>query len=127
MKFQPDTLDGVNVLSRYETSRVWVNGAVWQSSLMVPWRGSVRSWGTADFSALGAEHFDALLDAQPEVVIFGSGTRLRFPAPALLRGLINKRIGIETMDLGAACRTYNVLAAEGRSVVAALLIETGAA
>jgi uncharacterized protein len=125
MKFQPDTLDGVNVLSRHETNRVWVNGTVWQSSLVVPWRGQVRAWGPTNFDALTPEHFDALLDAQPEVVIFGSGARLRFPPPALMRGLITRRIGLETMDVGAACRTYNVLASEGRSVMAALLIETG--
>ena len=50
-----------------------------------------------------------------------SGPRIRFAAPALLRPLIDARIGFETMDTAAACRTYNVLLAEGRSVVAALL------
>ena len=59
----------------------------------------------------------------PELVIFGSGARLRFPAPGLLRDLIERRIGVETMDTAAACRTYNVLASEGRSVVAALLLD----
>jgi hypothetical protein len=58
-----------------------------------------------------------------ELVIFGSGSRIRFAAPAVLRPLIERGIGIETMDTAAACRTYNVLASEGRAVVAALLIE----
>jgi uncharacterized protein len=125
MKFQPDTLDGVNVLSRHEAGRVWVNGVAWQRSLAVPARGTVAEWGAARFEDLRAEHFDALAAGGPEVVIFGSGSRLRFPPPALLRGLIARRIGVETMDLAAACRTYNVLAAEGRAVVAALLLESG--
>ena len=56
-------------------------------------------------------------------MIFGSGRRLRFVAPALMRSLIERRIGVETMDTAAACRTYNVLLAEGRAVVAALLFE----
>jgi len=56
-------------------------------------------------------------------VIFGSGRRLRFAHPSLLRPLIERRIGIETMDTAAACRTYNVLVSERRSVVAALLLE----
>ena len=60
----------------------------------------------------------------PELVVFGSGTRLRFAPPALLRGLMARRIGVETMDTAAACRTYNILAGEGRRVVAALLLET---
>jgi uncharacterized protein len=56
-------------------------------------------------------------------VIFGSGVRLRFPAPAMLSGLIARRIGVESMDTAAACRTYNVLVSEGRTVVAALLLD----
>jgi uncharacterized protein len=62
-----------------------------------------------------------LLRLRPELVVFGSGARLRFPPTALLRSLIDARIGIETMDTAAACRTYNVLASERRAVVAALL------
>ena len=127
MKFQPDTPDDVNVITRQEPGRVWVGATAFEYSVLVPWQGEVLPWGPIDAAALTPEHFEQIARWQPEVVIFGSGTRLRFPAPALVRGLINKRIGIETMDLGAACRTYNVLAAEGRSVVAALLIETGAA
>ena len=70
----------------------------------------------AAFEQLLAEHFEQALALQPELVIFGSGPRLRFVAPALLRCLIERRIGVETMDTAAACRTYNVLASEGRAV-----------
>ena len=59
-----------------------------------------------------------------ELVIFGSGKRLRFPQAAWIKPLIDKQTGIETMDTEAACRTYNILAAEGRRVVAALLLES---
>jgi uncharacterized protein len=123
MKFEPDTLSGVNVLSRHEPGRVWVNGTAWTRSVVVPARGTVTAWEPGSFSALQAAHFDALAVHGPAVVIFGSGSRLRFPPAALLRGLMERRIGIETMDVAAACRTYNVLAAEGRAVVAALLLE----
>ena len=58
-----------------------------------------------------------------EVIIFGSGARIRFPQAAWLRPLMARRIGLETMDTAAACRTYNILAQEGRSVAAALLLE----
>ena len=60
---------------------------------------------------------------KPELVIFGSGARLRFPPPAFLRSLMDARIGLETMDTLAACRTYNILAGEGRHVIAALIVE----
>ncbi len=126
MKFQPDRLDGTNTISRLEQGAVWVNANEWRSSVLVPWRGEVRAWAPATLQDLSAAHFDELLALQPELVIFGSGARLSFVAPALQRSLIERRIGVETMDTAAACRTFNVLASEGRRVAAALLIEAKA-
>ncbi len=123
MKFQPDQLPGVNVISRQQAGSVWVNAQRFDHSVLVPWQGEPQSWPPRTFDQLAAAHFDALLALQPELVIFGSGTRLRFVSPTLYRSLIERRIGIETMDTAAACRTYNVLASEGRSVVAALIVE----
>ena len=122
MKFQPDTLDGVNVITRLESGRLWVAGTPFAHSVLVPWKGEVLAWEPGGFEAIEAAHFERILALQPEVVIFGSGPRLRFAAPALMRALIDRRIGVETMDTAAACRTYNVLVSEGRSVVAALLL-----
>jgi uncharacterized protein len=122
MKFQPDSFRGSNAISRHDSSAVWVNGQRYEGNLLVPWTGAVTPWAATGFDHLAPEHFDAVLALAPELVIFGSGPRLRFISPALYRGLIGARIGIETMDSAAACRTYNVLAAEGRSVVAALLL-----
>jgi len=123
MKFQLDEPQGGNSISRHDGSRVWVNGEVHQSSLLVPWRGEVQAWPLTRFEDLSEAHFEQILAMKPELVIFGSGPRIRFAKPALYQQLIQARIGIETMDLAAACRTYNVLASEGRSVLAALLIE----
>jgi uncharacterized protein len=83
----------------------------------------VLEWPPQRFEQLQAAHFDQLLALSPELVIFGSGARQRFAAPALLRGFFERRIGFEAMDTAAACRTFNVLVSEGRSVVAALLID----
>ncbi|MDQ2780016.1 MAG: Mth938-like domain-containing protein [Pseudomonadota bacterium] len=123
MKFEPDTPKDANVVSRHEPGRVWVGNAVFDTSVLVPWRGTVVDWAVARFDDLKASHFDAIAALQPEVVVFGSGERLRFAPPALMARLMAERIGVETMDTGAACRTYNVLASEGRRVLAALLIE----
>ena len=125
MKFQPDTLDGVNVITRQESGRLWVGKTPFTHSVLVPWVGAVQAWEPARLEDLQARHFECLVALRPEVVIFGSGPRLRFAPPALMRALIEQRVGVETMDTAAACRTYNVLAAEGRSVVAALLLQTG--
>ena len=122
MKFQPDSLPGTNTVSRHEPGALWINGQRWTHSLLVPWRGEVRHWPLDSLADLSAAHFDAVLALAPEVVIFGSGERLQFVPPALYRALIAARIGIESMDTPAACRTYNVLASEGRSVVAALFV-----
>lgn len=123
MKFQPDSLDGVNTIARHDGGRVWVGARAYEGSVVVPWSGAVRAWAPARFDELLQAHFDGLLQDNPELVIFGSGARLRFPKPALLRVLIERRIGVESMDTPAACRTYNVLAGEGRNVVAALLLD----
>jgi uncharacterized protein len=126
MKFQPDTADGVNAVTRQEPGRIWVGPVLFEESILLPWQGAVQPWGVSSLDALTPAHFARILALKPEVVIFGSGSRLRFPAPALLRALIEARIGVETMDTAAACRTYNVLVSERRSVVAALLVEKSA-
>ena len=87
--------------------------------------GERRAWGCTGFDELNGHHFNQLLELNPELVIFGSGSRLRFVHPSLYASLISHRVGMETMDTAAACRTYNILAQEGRKVVAALLIEPG--
>ena len=123
MKLQADRIEGQNAIARHGPDGVIVNGIAHRSSLVVPWRGPVLPWPVHDFASLSATHFDALAALEPELVVFGSGSRIRFPAPQWTRSLIERRIGVETMDTAAACRTYNVLLAEGRSVVAVLLFE----
>ena len=122
MKFQPDLLAGTNVISRQEPDALWVGSQRFGHSLLVPWQGPVLRWAPSRPEALSAADFDALLALKPELVIFGSGPRLKFVHPGLMRALIARRIGVETMDTPAACRTYNVLVAEGRAAVAALLL-----
>lgn len=130
MKLQPDRLDVQSILA-YGTGWVGLgNNGVAEKidySVVIGSRGEKLPWDCQRFEQLTAEHFALLAGMKPELVIFGSGTRLRFPPPAFLRGPMAQRIGIETMDTLAACRTYNILAGEGRHVVAALLIEPDAA
>ena len=76
-----------------------------------------------DFSSLDIVHFETILDLKPELVLFGSGNVFRFPPLPLTQPLIDHGIGLEVMDTAAACRTYTVLASEGRQVVAALIVE----
>jgi uncharacterized protein len=124
VKLQPDRIEGVNAITAFAPGMVRVDDQGFTSSVVVPWRGEVQPWPCTAFEQLRAEHFEHLLALGPELVIFGSGRRLRFAAPSLMRALIERRVGVETMDTAAACRTYNVLAGEGRLVVAALLLES---
>ena len=124
MKFQPERAEGVNVITRHEPARLWVGPQLHTGSVLVPWQGAVQAWPVTAPAELTPAHFEQILSLQPALVIFGSGQKLQFVKPALYRALIEHGIGIETMDTGAACRAYNVLAAEGRAVVGALLLDT---
>lgn len=124
MKFQPDHLDGVNAIGRLESGRIFVHQTPFTHSVLVPWVGEAQAWPFSGASSLREGAFDAVLAWKPEVVIFGSGERLQFISPGLYRALIEARIGFETMDTAAACRTYNVLVNEGRRVVGAFILET---
>lgn len=122
MKLQPDKFDGL-AITGYGPGWVGVNGEKITTSIIIGSRGQRLEWSCNGFDALSPAHFSQLAELEAELVIFGSGSRLRFPEPAWLRPLIDKRIGLETMDTQAACRTYNILAGEGRNVLAALLLE----
>ena len=122
MKLQPDS-SNVQTISGYGPGWVGIQGERIQHSVVVGARGERFDWDCPRFEALSEAHFEQLAALQPELVVFGSGSRLRFAPPRLQRALMERRIGLETMDTLAACRTYNILAGEGRHVVVALLIE----
>lgn len=111
-----------NVFTSYGDDYVAVNGARHTSSILVMPDGPVLDWEVADFDALTVASFERIAALGPEVVVFGSGARLRFPHPKLTAPLASRAIGIETMDVRAACRTFNILVAEGRRVTAALVV-----
>jgi uncharacterized protein len=112
---------GRNAFTGYGEGWFAVNGERYSTSLIVlPER--VLAWSAASFAALQASDFDVLVAQAPEIVLLGTGARQRFPDPRLTRALAAARIGLEVMDLRAACRTFNILVAEDRRVAAALLI-----
>ena len=126
MKLHSDKLE-IQSITGYGDGWIAVNGQRHTRSLVLTPKGELLAWPCARFELLEAAHFDMLIGQAgeaPELVVFGSGSKLRFAPPALLQGLMARRIGVETMDTAAACRTYNILAGEGRRVVAALLLES---
>ena len=124
MKLHLDNPSSRNLVTGYGAGHVVINHRRYETSLILLPDRIVEPWAAGGFAGLAESDFEAVRDLAPEVVLLGTGERLRFPAPALLRPLIDVRIGYEIMDLPAACRTFNILMAEGRLVAAALLIET---
>ncbi|MDO8438351.1 MAG: Mth938-like domain-containing protein [Nitrosomonadaceae bacterium] len=111
-----------NMFTGYGTGYVMVNQMRYERSLIILPDRIIEDWLAQTFEQLAIEHFEYLLSLRPEIVLLGTGTTLRFPHPSLTKTLIASKIGVEVMDTTAACRTYNILTAEGRRVAAALLI-----
>ena len=123
MKLQPDKSDA-QTLTAHGPGWVAINSERVERSVVIGSHGERFDWNCARFEDLGSDQFAQLAAHGAELVIFGSGSRIRFPHPSLLQQLMAQRTGVETMDTAAACRTYNILASEGRHVLAALLIES---
>ena len=122
MKFELSVAPG-NVFTGHGAGYVRLGVVEYRENLIVTTDKIATGWASAGFEALTAEDFAAVAALEPEVVILGTGTTLRFPHPRLTRALTDARIGLEVMDTPAACRTFNILAAEGRKVAAAILVE----
>jgi uncharacterized protein len=120
LKLHTSGLTSLNTFTGYGADFVLVNATRYESSLIVM-PEKLEPWPVSSFADLKEEDFAGLAAMQPEVVLLGTGAKLRFPHPALTRRLADARIGVEVMDLQAACRTYNILMAEERKVAAALL------
>ena len=122
MKLQPDRIQTLAVTG-YGEGWIAVNGEKFTHSIVLSSLGDKREWQCTDPNALSDSIFAELAEMGVEMVIYGSGDKLCFPRPEWLSSLYKKGIGLEAMDTRAACRTYNILAAEGRKVAAALLVQ----
>ncbi len=119
MKLHLDKTTSNNIQS-YDNDKVTIRGVVYNSSLIVM-PEYLSNWDIKSFNDLNVAHFKRLRALQPELVILGTGLKQQFPQPHLYSALIEAHIGMEVMDRLAACRTYNILVAEGRNVLAALI------
>ena len=122
MKLHASTPSAYNTIHAYGEGYVMVNGQRYESSLVVL-PEKIFPWGPVTFDSLREEHFEALKALEVEILLLGTGPRQRFPHPSLTAPLAAARIGVEVMDLQAACRTYNILVAEERKVAAALMFK----
>ncbi|MHB8535543.1 MAG: Mth938-like domain-containing protein [Sulfuricaulis sp.] len=125
MKIHLETGAGQFFIRAYAPGRVTINDEVYTHSLIVTPEQIIRDWPPNSPAELQAVHFEFIVSLRPEVFVLGTGARLQFPAARIIRPLVEAGIGIEVMDTGAACRTYNILMSDGRRVAAALMMIEG--
>ncbi len=123
MKLTLDHPPDLNLVTGYGANHLMINKVRHEGNLMLGTSCIVPNWAPGGFEGLRIEDIAAIVELRPEIVIIGTGSRQRFPKHALLRPLIEAGTGFEIMDLAAACRTYNILASEGRAVVAAMMFD----
>jgi uncharacterized protein len=123
MKFTLDARSDVNLIRGYAAGEVRIGDETLRSNCVVSAQTLVRNWGPASCALLASSDLEPILELEPEVVLLGTGARQTFPNAAIRDAFSSRRIGLEVMDLGAACRTYNILVQEGRRVVAALFVD----
>lgn len=121
MKFQLDHGSGRYVITGYRAGAVLVNGEPRERSFILT-PDQLLDWAPATIDQLAPADLAAIAALDPEVVLLGTGAKLRFPPAGLLASLTGAGIGVECMDTGAACRAFAVLSAEGRRVAAALIV-----
>ena len=121
MKFHVSTTAG-NVVTGHGPGWVRVGTTEYRANLVLAPELIITGWAPGGFEALAATDFERLLEGRPDVVLLGTGRALRFPHPRLTQALAAAQVGLEVMDTAAACRTFNILAAEGRRVTAALIL-----
>jgi uncharacterized protein len=126
LKLHADPLTSLNTVTAYGPGFIEINAQRISRAVLVLPDQPVADFPVQRFDELAAEHFGALLAHAPELVLLGTGARQRFVHPRLLRALAEARIGVESMTTAAACRTYNILMAEGRRVLAIFLPENPA-
>ena len=123
MKLHADKPTTLNTITAYGPGYIEINAVRHRGPVLVAPDMPAENWHVARFDALTAADFEALLDREPEVVLLGTGARQRLIHPRMTATLTRRHIGVEAMDTQAACRTYNILMAEGRRVIALLLQE----
>jgi uncharacterized protein len=121
MKLTDETQAGTNFIRAYTPGEIRIGERAVNTNCIVT-ADQVIDWPVQSFATMKLADLEPLIALKPEIVILGSGSTQQFPDPSLLGAVLSRGIGCEVMNTGAACRTYNVLVAEDRKVVAALIL-----
>lgn len=122
MNFSQDTSEETTNIHSYTEDYLVVNGMKYDCHCLIHRDGLIQPWAPASPNLPEPSDFEAIIACKPEVILLGTGTKLTFPPIEVRQFFLRMNIGLEVMDTGAACRTYNILLAEGRNVAAAILL-----
>ena len=122
MQLSQENPDFAYVLRGVSDAGVLVNQRTVPTSFLLSPERIIEGWRPTSAADLLPADLELALDLQPALVLLGTGARQRFPSAAAMAALLTRGIGIEVMDNAAAARTFNVLATEGRRVVAGFLL-----
>jgi uncharacterized protein len=122
MKFMLDNNTDGYAIQRYDEGEIIIAEQSYRQSLIVLPDQVIDDWSPGSINDLAKDDFIQLMELGAEIVLLGTGRQQHFPHPSLTQPLMQQRIGLEVMDTAAACRTYNILMAEGRRVAAALFM-----
>lgn len=122
MKLTEDYASSTQIINGYTENGITINEQFYNNSLIVSNYQLIDHWPVNHIDQLNNATLEPILQLQPEVIIIGTGKQIKFPHPETYAAVINKGIGIEFMDTGAACRTYNVLLSENRKIAMGVIL-----
>ncbi len=122
MKLTRDARGDVNLIRGYGPGAVRIGERLVSAHCVVAADALITDWNAPSATQLAASHLEAVFALEPDVVLLGTGPRQVLPSAAVREAFASRGIALETMDLGAACRTYNILVQEERRVVALLFV-----
>jgi uncharacterized protein len=122
MRFTQDSSSATNLIRGYGAAELKINDVIYRETVIVSASAVVALPEVCDIDDLAALDPSRILALEPELVLLGTGQRQIFPAASFRTQFLRAGIGLEVMDTGAACRTFNVLVAEQRRVVALLMM-----
>jgi len=120
MKFAEDHNEANYKITGYEAEGIKINDRLFQQSLILSPSTFIADWKPQEISLLTAEDLEPIYELEAEIILLGTGAKQQFPNTEVLKQLAKMQIGFEIMDTQAACRTFNIIMAEGRNVVAGL-------
>jgi len=122
MKMIQEKGEGSYRIRAYQGGRVLINQSEYATSVIVTLTELMTDWAPQRVSEIEPGHIEEILALEPEIILLGTGTVQQFPSREVMKTAIQRGVGLEVMDTGSACRTFNLLMAEGRRVAAALMV-----